>query len=387
MIYTEVHKAYATARQLDYIKAVEKHGSNNKAAKALGVGRRSVDISLKRLVARVARQGHSPDHDMTHTTPDGFHIKGVSTNYGADGQIKQQWVKTNIDRERQNELIQEAIHELSRDLPKLKPVKTLKSKAYSKDIMAVYPLGDPHIGMLSWGEETGQDWDLDLAEKAFGGVFDRLIKTSPQCEQCTIVNLGDYFHYDNMDGVTSRSGHSLDVDSRFGRMVKVGVRIMRRMITAALEHHKAVHVINATGNHDDTSSIFLNIALANIYENEPRVTIDDKSTPIHYMQFGKSAFGVHHGHSIKMQALPAVMAADEPKMWGDTEYRYFYTGHIHHDSMKEYPGCKVESFRTLAAKDAYAAWGGYRSLQDSKCIVLHREYGEVERHTVNLNMI
>lgn len=387
MIYTEVHKAYATARMLEYIEAVEKHGSNNKAAKALGVGRRTIDISLKRLVDRVARQGYSPDHDMTHTTPDGFHIKGVSTNYGPDGQIKQQWVKTNIDRERQNELIQEAIHELSRDLPKLKPIKALKSKAYSKDIMAVYPLGDPHIGMLSWGEETGQDWDLDLAERAFGGVFDRLIKTSPQCEQCTIVNLGDYFHYDNMDGVTSRSGHSLDVDSRFGRMVKVGVRIMRRMITAALEHHKTVHVINATGNHDDTSSIFLNIALANIYENESRVTIDDKSTPIHYVQFGKTAFGVHHGHSIKMQALPAVMAADEPKMWGDTEYRYFYTGHIHHDSMKEYPGCKVESFRTLAAKDAYAAWGGYRSLQDSKCIVLHREYGEVERHTVNLNMI
>ena len=81
------------------------------------------------------------------------------------------------------------------------------------------------------------------------------------------------------------------------------------------------------------------------------------------------------------------MATDRAKDWGETEYRYWATGHIHHDTLKEYPGVKVESFRTIAAKDAYATWNGYRSGQDSKAIVYHKDFGEVERHTVNLRMV
>lgn len=159
------------------------------------------------------------------------------------------------------------------------------------------------------------------------------------------------------------------------------------MIDSALLHHKHVRVISCVGNHDDTASLFLSIALENTYENETRVTVDSSPTPFHYVQWGKCMFGAHHGHTCKSQALPGVMAADRPKMWGDTEFRYWYTGHIHHDTVKEYAGVKVESFRTLAAKDAYATWGGYRAGQDSKCIVLHKNYGEVERHTVNISMI
>jgi hypothetical protein len=133
--------------------------------------------------------------------------------------------------------------------------------------------------------------------------------------------------------------------------------------------------------------MFLSVALANIYENEPRVIIDISPAPFHYVRFGKVLIGAHHGHTCKADRLPGVMAADRARDWGETEYRYWMTGHIHHDTLKEYPGVKVESFRTLAAKDAYAAWGGYRSGQDSKCIVMHKEYGEVERHTVNIREV
>lgn len=190
-----------------------------------------------------------------------------------------------------------------------------------------------------------------------------------------------------MEGVTSRSGHHLDMDGRFAKMVRIGMKIMRQMICSALQRHKRVRVINATGNHDDTSSMFLAIALANIYEKEPRVIIDDAPTPFHYVEWGKCMFGVHHGHSCKPERLPGVMASDQPEMWGRTKYRYWYTGHIHHDTKKEFAGVTQESFRTLAAKDAYATWGGYRSGQDMKSIVLHKDFGEVERHTVNLAMI
>jgi hypothetical protein len=46
-----------------------------------------------------------------------------------------------------------------------------------------------------------------------------------------------------------------------------------------------------------------------------------------------------------------------------------------------------ESFRTLAAKDAWHSGQGYRSGRDMKCIILHKEFGEIGRQTVNLAML
>ena len=377
---------YATARQKDYIQAYEELGSVIAVAEKLGVDKSTVSYALKSVRDKAAKRGFAPEADMSKGCPDGFKIKGVSTLYDNEGNPKIQWVKTSEDRERQFELMQEAVEALTKDLPKL-PKRLKKKERLSKDYMAFYPLGDPHIGMLAWAEETGQDWDLKIAQSAFLGVFDRLVKSAPKCENAAIINLGDFFHYDNMEGVTTRSGHSLDVDGRYGKMVDVGIKIMRRLIESALDHHGKVTVINAIGNHDDTSSIFMAQALSHIYEKEPRVIINKDQTPFHYIEFGNSAIGVHHGHTAKSMKLPGVMAADKPEMWGRTKYRHWYTGHIHHDTLTEYSGCTVETFRTLAAKDAYATWGGYRALQDSKCIVHHIKHGEVERHTINLAAI
>lgn len=336
--------------------------------------------------AKLARQGWSPEHDMTHTVPDGFHLKGTSTLYGDDGAPKLQWVKTSIDHERQAEMMREAIEAMAEDLPKLPPRKIPKLK-YRKDLMACYPIGDAHIGMRSWPKETGETWDLAEAERIQCGAMAELVERAPVTETATIVNLGDWYHFDNMEGVTSRSGHSLDVDGRYAKMVRVGVKVIRQCIESALQKHKRVHVVNVVGNHDDTGAMFLSVCLANVYEKERRVTIDTTPSAFQYFRFGKTLVGCHHGHSCKPDRLPGVMATDRAEDWGGTLYRYWWIGHVHHQSLKDYPGVTVESFRTLAAKDAYAHWGGYRAPRDMKCIVLHEEYGEVARHTVTPGMV
>ena len=87
------------------------------------------------------------------------------------------------------------------------------------------------------------------------------------------------------------------------------------------------------------------------------------------------------------EALPGVMAADRAEMWGASKFRYWLTGHIHNQQIKEFAGCTVESFNTLAPNDAYAANGGWRSRQNMKAIILHKEFGEVARHTVCPQML
>lgn len=336
--------------------------------------------------AAEARQGHAPAHDMVHTVPAGFMVKGVSTAYREDGSISQQWVKSAMDPAQQAAILEAARRAFTDTLPQV-DARRPEGNRWLRHLMACYPIGDAHIGMLSWAAETGEDWDLSIAERIQCAAMKALVEGAPPAARAVIVNLGDWFHYDSMEPVTARSGHVLDSDGRYAKMIGVGIKVMRQCIESALAKHREVHVVNVVGNHDDTGALWLAAALAHIYANEPRVTVEQSPSPFTYFRHGRTLVGCHHGHSCKPDKLPGVMAADRPQDWGASEFRYWWLGHVHHDSVKEYAGCSVETFGTLAAKDAWANAGGYRARRSMKCIVLHEEHGEVARHTVHPAML
>lgn len=313
-----------------------------------------------------------------------FETRGTSTLY-RDGKEVLKWVKQSRNDDRK--VAEEIVKNLAESLPRVKSTEP-RSKTFRQDAIAVYPMGDPHFGMFAWGEESEADFDLKIAEASLCSAVDRLVDTVPACEEALIINLGDFFHADNSASRT-QSGHILDTDTRWAKVLRVGIKAIRQCIESALSKHKHVSVINAIGNHDEHTAMFLSVALSNIYESEPRVTIIDNPTMKHYYRFGNNLFGVHHGHTIRMKDLPMQMAADRPKDWGETKHRFIFTGHIHHDSKIEesWSGVVVESFRTLAPKDSYHAGRGYKSARDMKSILFHKEFGEIERHTVNVDML
>jgi hypothetical protein len=248
-------------------------------------------------------------------------------------------------------------------------------------------MGDPHLGMYAWGRESGDDFDLKMAESYLCEAVSRLVACSPKSKTAIMLNLGDFFHSDTQDNRTRRSGHSLDIDTRWSKVLRAGVRAMMTCIDAAAKKHERVIVRNSIGNHDDHTSQMLAIALALFYENNPRVVIEDSPSRFWFYRFGKVLFGSTHGDTTKPNQLPGIMAHDKADAWGKTKHRYWYTGHIHNQNVIEYPGCIWESFRTLAAKDAWTAGAGYRSGRDMYAIVHHQDHGEVERHRVDVAML
>ena len=355
--------------------------TNAQAAKHFGVWTRTIEVRR----AKLARKGWSPEHDMVKTVPDGFHLKGTSTLYDRFGEQKLQWVKTSIDHERQAELMRDAVEALCQDIPRVKPVKAVGE--FDEMLAVGYPIGDPHFGEYIWGAEAGGDWDLAIAKQMHIDAMSALVGHTPRAEQAVIVNLGDAMHYDSLMPKTPRSGHILNADGRYPKMIDVLIETLAVMIDLALTRHKKVHVINVQGNHDEAGAHWLPRVLSARYLNEPRVTFDMSPRLFNYFRFKKVLVGSHHGHSAKMQALPGIMAADMPQDWGETLHRYWWTGHVHHESVKEFPGVLCESFNTLAPADPYAFNAGYRSRQTMKAIVLHGEHGEVGRHMVNPYML
>lgn len=386
VIELEKLEQWATARQAAVIQAIICLGSNRAAAESLGISVETVKDHLKTLRKKAALQGYSPEHDLVTTIPEPLVIRGVSTLYGADGEVKQQWVKSQLDKTLVKEAIEEWVNWLVQDAKGLAPIVPAPAVC-NDDLLVVYPMGDPHFGCYAWKAETGEDFDLGIAESITSAAISRLVDSAPPADTALIVELGDFFHADNNSAQTPRSGNQLDVDTRYARVLQVGLRAMVFVIKAALAKHRKVIVRIVQGNHDPHSALALALALDAYFHDEPRVTIDLSPAPFWFYRFGNVLIGAAHGDTCKTDKLPAIMACDRPEDWGQTKYRYFYHGHIHHDSKKEFPGCLVESFRTLAARDAWHTGAGYRSGRDMKVIVHHRKYGEKERHIIGITEI
>lgn len=418
-------KKWATPRQAEYVDAVNLHGSGAAAARALGVDKGTVNEALRRLNQKARTEGLKPrgtpgfiereltthytdDGTVTGSTlkegpipvcepggvdagperdgHDGYLIKGVSTYYDASGNQRGQWVKTTQDREALDQMRDAVIAGLGSEVRGLAPITPPPARTNS-DILAVYPLGDPHFGMHAWGREAGEDFDLFEAERLTLAAIDRLVSTAPAAETAIILNLGDYFHTDDQSNQTPAHRHQLDVDSRFPKILEVGIRAMRHAIIRTLERHQKVIVRMEPGNHDPHATWALNMAMSAYFEDDPRVEIVMSPSKFWFYRFGQVLIGSTHGDTVKQEALLGVMATDAYVDWGLSRFRYWYTGHVHHQAVKELAGVTCESFRTLAAKDAYAASHGYRAGRDMRLIVHHKDYGEIERHRCDVAML
>lgn len=376
---------YATATQLRYLNAVAEHGSGGKAAAALGVCKNAVNESIARLKGKAAAQGWAPEYDLSHRVPEPFVAKGHSTLYGADGEVKLQWVKTKIDDDRRLELIRQAVAALVEDV---RPADPLPAPAATADHLCnLYTLTDAHVGMLAWRKEGGADWDLTIAEQTLTGCFEQMVLSSPAASTCVVNQLGDWLHSDGLLPVTPTSGHVLDQDGRFSKMVGAAIRILRRVIDLALSKHQTVFVVMAEGNHDLASSVWLRLMFAALYENEPRVRVVDSELPYYVHTHGEVMLAFHHGHLKRNGDLPLLFAAQYPREWGATTKRYAHTGHRHHEEVKEHSGMKVVQHSTLAARDAYAARGGWMSERQATAYTYHARWGQVGSVTVTPEML
>lgn len=371
-----------TERQLQVFEAVKLHGSMKKAANSLGTTYDNVKKIMRSIRRKAANAGYSPEHSMTKTVPDGYKVKGVSSLYGQNGELKAQWVKSEQDKERQLEIYTEIINSLTADIPER--ISTPSPKSSNSDLANLYTITDYHIGMLAWHKEGGADWDIRIAIDTLKSTFTDMFARSPDADTAIINQLGDFLHYDSMESVTPTNGHLLDADGRPEKMIKAGIECMDYMITEALKTHKKVMVVCAQGNHDTYSSLFMRSMFERLYRGEKRVEFVSSQLPFYAMKFGRSMIGFHHGHKVKFDNLPAVFADQFREMYGSTDRTYIHMGHYHHKHIKELGKTVVEMHRTLAARDAYASYGGYFSQRSADVITYHKEKGECGRVTVHV---
>lgn len=384
MAVDENLKQYATERQWEIYLAVCEHGSNNKAALALGINRRAADKAMLSLKTKAAMAGYSPEHDLIHPIAPGYIGKGHSTAYNMKtGEPIIQWVKTRADEEAREQFRLDAMRAFFEELP---PVEAPAAPTdYETDIVHWYQIGDAHIGMLAHEAEVGQNFDLKIAERELCAAIAALVDEAEPCERCVINDMGDFTHYENFSATTEASGHALDFDSRFPRMIRTYSRTMRRIIDSALSKYKYVDVIINQGNHSRTNDVWMAELLRVAYRNSGRVNVLNNDSVFIPYRMGNTFVMTHHSDKCKPSKLANVMATDFHQDWGESLFRYIDIGHIHHQmTVKEHPGVVIESWNQLAAPDKYAHDGGWRSRQSITRVNRSKTYGEKGRRVMSV---
>lgn len=337
--------------------------------------------SVERRGVRLARQGHlhGNEHVAKHI-PDGFGVKGTSTMIRGDGSEVVRWVKSEVDRDRMVALMEAALASFCEDLPRAEPYPINALNACIEDHLALYPVFDLHIGAMAHKHECGENYDTSTAEKVLGEFFDYSTSVAPKAKKAVLLIGGDFLHSDGLDAVTPASGHVLDQDSRYAKLVYVAIRSIRRGVQKMLDVHDEVEIQVIEGNHDQAGMIWLRAALAAFYENEPRVYVDISPSILHRTKWGKTLLGYTHGHTMKKaDTRLQAMATDFREEFGDSRYVYTHSGHWHHQTVSECTLGIDEIHGQLGAKDAYAARGGWRSYRQAAVIVYSKKFGEVGR--------
>ncbi len=376
--------AQATPREREYYSAYIEKQSVYDASKKLGIAHQNIYVALDKLVLRASQRGWTEHSDNTRFVPPGQKLVGQST-LTKDEEGNTVWIKTRAEEEKRKQALEEFVEGLKSEIKPAKPKPKLKTKKRNPDILPTIVIGDAHIGMKADGDTTrGRNFDLHIGTKEIRDAVDHLVTCSPDSKRAMLVQVGDFTHSDNSNSTTTR-GTSVDMDTRYEKVMRSAAETMRYCIDRMLEKYELVDVVIARGNHDSDTAIAIHLCLEFFYSKEKRVNIVPQKGLFCYFQFGKNLIGVNHGDKVKAQRLASIMPRDMAHAWAESTYRLWLVGHFHHQSTLETDtGVIIEKHGTLAPPDAWHAGMGYGSASTMQMLVFKREGGIMVRYIYDI---
>lgn len=253
---------------------------------------------------------------------------------------------------------------------------------------------DPHFGKDSWVEETGEIYDLDIAEKRYEEAIDTIFTRAERLEKISKVLLpigNDWFHFDNINRTTTK-GTPQDSRSKlwelWGRGFDMAVSTIKK-----ISKEVPVDVVIVPSNHDYITVLKMGHALKRYFDCDPNVNVDSDPKYRKYYKFGVNGIGLSHGDGLKETDVSNTMLSETRGIWGDeVKCMEYHLGHFHKKKSLSYPtasddtGICIRYLRSLSGVDAWHFWKGYtKGIKGAEGFVFNRNEGLV--HTVPYNLI
>jgi hypothetical protein len=263
--------------------------------------------------------------------------------------------------------------------PKIRYPKSKDAHLYEVD------LPDIHFGRLSWGEESGENYDIKIARAGVESVINQLLAYARlfPIGRILLPMGNDYFNSDNPQDTTAH-GTPMQEDVRWQKTFQMGCGLAMWMIDQCAQI-APVDVLIIPGNHDTQRSFMMGLALNFWYHTNHNVTIDNGPKSRKYYPFGKVLLGFCHGYDEKVKKMPDIMAFEEKDLWAKAKFCEWHTGDKHHREditfySKEHVGITVRILSALAIEDTWTFNHGFvGSLRAGESFLWHPENGLVAR--------
>lgn len=329
-ICEQLRAEWATLPSRQYADVPDKSRRFGVEESSCGLRVFSVDTEIRTVEEALAKG----EVDLAIWEPYKTKVNSWPVAIRSDGQIETVWLwQVNVDcRRRVPAAIADAcpalIERMKAHSPKYekRPIRKLANPH-----LLELSLADHHFGKLAWSRETGEDWDLHIAEKVWiNAVEDLLAKVNGYPIERILLPIGhDFFNYDTGRGETAK-GTAQDNDSRPSKVFEIGVS----SCVAAVDRCRAVapvDIVWVPGNHDPTWSFHLVYVLSAWYRKDPIVNIDVTPRPRKYVSYGVNLLGLAHGDMAQqtLKQLPTVMAVEAPEQWAAALCREIHIGHWH----------------------------------------------------------
>ena len=369
-----------TKKQQEALDAYLLHGSYNVAAKILGIDRGGLRKTIKRLEARGLVPWQSAAPVPAHLT-----VGKTTVQYDANGNVIQEWRRQYPNLELMQSVV-DGLCDQARGKGKASKIK--KSARTKNDLLFEIDLFDAHVGLYADERETlDSNYNCDIAARRMVETAEALASRANNPAKCVLVFGGDMLHVDDRSNRTPASGHSLDADSRYHRIVNYIIAACRECVDIAARIAPEVEVVVLEGNHSPHSELWLSRVLEAYYSRCENIRIRTDPNPRKHLIWGDNLLLWSHGDKIAAQRWAMVIAAEFAKEWGATKYRHLKCGHVHHKKtiapviVDEQSGLVVEYLEALCATDAWHSGAGFvGSQKGASAFEYHKSEGLLSRH-------
>lgn len=245
--------------------------------------------------------------------------------------------------------------------PKTVPKLTIE-RSPARRHAVVMSLQDLHYGKYAWEDETGNTYSRDIARK-------RLLETTTrQLEELStfgtpekvFLPIGpDFFHVDGFHMGTTR-GTLQDVDGSYQQLIWEGVQLAEAQVNLVRQFAPEVELVIIPGNHDEQSRLSLHLYLLGMFKDLDDVIVTPDFKYRQYRGYGHNALGFEHGDGVKYNMLNEVFINEADHLLSGTKgRRYFFTGHLHHEEVKDKYGIVRYQCASLSSADRWHVKNGY----------------------------
>lgn len=262
---------------------------------------------------------------------------------------------------------------------------------------------DLHLGKQSWVEETGfHNYDIKIASRRFRESVDEMFLKAVREDKFELILFivgNDLFNSDTAYPLTATTaGTPQQDDARWQKVFRAG----RQLIIEAIQKFEQIAPVVVKvipGNHDFQKSFYLGEVLEAYFNGDENLEIDNSPRTRKYFKWGKCLLGFAHGgrKDEGESRLLNNMKHECAKEWGETIYREWHCGDIHHYKelqqrgsskdidkyAEDIDGVVIKYLRTLMFNDEWEAKKGYISQKGAHMFVWNKEDGNTKEHRYN----